>query len=105
MKRLTRTVQRTPNLGLTLKMQKPASTCCEPEIGPARWRNPATGEYDTDTLIVFWQNYYGAWASMDIGEDAGMPVDMLVARVTGDLCESRVEWSVRVDWADVETAV
>lgn len=99
MKRLTRTVQRTPNLGVTLKMQKTQKTpCCEPQIGPARWWNPVTGEYDTDTLIVVWENEYDVWTYMDVGEDAGMPVDMLIARVTGDLCESRVEWHVRADW-------
>ena len=97
----TRTIQRTPNLGLTLKLRKltepPAPACCEPEIGPARcepeigparWWNPATGENDLETLAVN-EEYSGTGVSFD-----GERRTLFHARVTGELCGCSVTWAV-----------
>lgn len=94
----TRIIQRTPNLGLTLKMTRPgvapvaSAPCCEPEIGPARWLNPATGAYDLETQVI------GAYVSDDYLHDV---VDSMLqgqrtlcaAQVTGDLCDCAVSWA------------
>lgn len=97
MTRLTRTIQRTPSLGLTLKMRKPGSaTCCEPNIGPVRWYNQATSAFDSETLVLYqfvsdWEPSYLLYAS---GEDYfSASSQAAIAIVTGELCDCRVEWS------------
>lgn len=84
-----RTVQRTPNLGLKIRMVKDVApaACCVPEIGPARWYNPASGAYDLETVVVK-ADYYGEMVTDEAGDWRGL----VTAQVTGDLCDCAVTW-------------
>lgn len=84
----SRTIQRTPNLGLTLRMTKTSGSGCAPEIGPARWWNPKTGDYDLETLVVQAGGYY----STDVYFDN--LVTLFHAQVTGNLCGCGVTWAI-----------
>lgn len=112
----TRTIQRTPNLGLTLKMAKAAAPvapeCCAPEIGPARWWNHETQAYDLETVtvaqFVSWGDppylvYAGSWSEC---------FALYAACVTGNLCGCAVAWETRwtpsigpsaIDWLEILT--
>jgi hypothetical protein len=87
----TRTIQRTPNVGLTLKMQslQEAAPCepCVPAPTVARWFNYETHEYDLETAHVA-INKYACISAME------------VAQVNGDLCDCKTEWDFMWDPAE-----
>lgn len=78
-----RIIQRTPDFGLKIRMQRTrGGDCCIPEIGAAHWYNPATGLYDLDLVVVILQG--GALLSRGL----------YVAQVSGQLCNATVTWSI-----------
>lgn len=96
----TRVVQRTPNLGLKIRMVKDVAPvvqadCCEPEIGLARWYNRTTDAYDLETVVVVGDT------TMDyLAESNGERRTVVTAQVTGDLCDCTITWDVAVVFAD-----
>ena len=87
----TRTIQRTPNVGLTLKMQplqeaaplqplQEAAPCVPAPTGPA-WRDPDSGEYNMQTIAISLSD--------------GFTSALAVAQVNGDLCDCSVEWDIQ----------
>ncbi len=99
---MKRIVQRTPHLGLRIRLQPladapppaPASDRGEPTIGPARWRNPGTGKYDLETLAGT-SDFYTPGVFVD-----GARQLVFTAAVTGDLDGCTVGWEV-VDELDL----
>lgn len=104
----TRTLQRTPNLGLTLKMAKaaapaapaepcpPAEPACKPAIGPARWWNPETSAYDLETVTItqFVSNGDPPYLMYADGSYAEC-FALYAACVTGNLCGCGVAWETQ----------
>lgn len=85
----TRTVQRSPDLGLKIRMVKEVvADCCVPEIGPARWYNPATGAYDLETAVIYSDNQ-----NPFLVDQNGDQQTLFAAEVTGNLCDCSVSWS------------
>lgn len=85
----TRTVQRSPDLGLRIRMVKEVAPgdCCVPEIGPARWYNPETGAYDLETVVVV-----GNLSDGNFNDDSGARRVLFTAQVNGELCDCTVTW-------------
>lgn len=88
-----RIVQRTPNLGVTLRMQPVGGVTadCVPDIGPARW-------YDWETKDFTAPIAYG---KTSIG-DYGLRESQIfwTGKVTGELCGATVSWVV--DWEVID---
>lgn len=77
-----RIIQRTPDFGLKIRMQRAGGgNCCIPEIGAAHWYNPATGAYDLDLVVV----------ALEGGRL--MSRGLYVAQVAGRLCDATVTWN------------
>jgi hypothetical protein len=85
----TRIIRRTPDLGLTLKMQPG----CRPEIGQAAWWNHRSRAYDLQQLVAI--KSYNYALSID-----GVDTTLAAAQVTGDLCGCAVNWSTT--WATAD---
>ena len=99
----TRTIQRTPNVGLALKMQplREAAPCepCEPCV-PApeaiRWYNEDDDAWDLEVI----ERSTNMWGHFHInvvtpGELMGECIverAMYLARVVGPICDNEVEW-------------
>jgi hypothetical protein len=104
----TRTIQRTPNVGLTLKMQslQEAAPCepCVPAPESIRWYNEETEEWDTETIVrstnanphtkrVLLQSV----GDTEPDSTCQWSREMYVARVLGPLCDEPVLWEWQWD--------
>ena len=111
----TRTIQRTPNVGLTLKMQPVAEAPapapapapgCTPAPTVARWFNWSTSQYDLETVerSSFPSTGSDCAYVTYAGDQLYHPVSSLcVAQVLGDLCDCAVEWGWM--WYPVDSEV
>jgi hypothetical protein len=92
----TRTIQRTPNVGLTLKMQplQESDPCepCVPAPTVARWYDETAGTYSLETAIYTAPNPTDGWPRW-------VPHPHLAAEVQGALCDCEVQWSLEWETA------
>jgi hypothetical protein len=88
-----RVIQRTPDLGLKVRMVKnaaPVADCCVPLIGAAGWYNPVSAAYDRTLAIVTLSGSYYPYEN-------GQLASLFTAQVNGKLCDAVVIW--RLHWA------
>lgn len=95
----TRVVQRTPDLGLHIKLSPlpasaPVARACQPAIGTAGWLNPDTGAYDLTAIERTVKTVSNQYAPTLYAETATVPVGdfLAVGQVNGTLCEGEVTW-------------
>jgi hypothetical protein len=94
----TRTIQRTPKVGLTLKMQplqEAPCTPCTPNIQGVRWWNEQTLDFDGVDISEQW----------DLFRTQYHPYQTLVASVVGELCDCGVVFTHSWEHADESPVV
>lgn len=103
-----KTIKRTPDMGLTLKMQPlqeaPAPTGCAPAPTGVAWYNEETEEWDTKTIVrsTNANPHVSRVLFQSVGDTEPDPScqwarEMYVARVLGPICDEPVDWTWQWD--------